>query len=315
MARSLAFRLALAGAVAAVAVSALAWAGAPTGTASKAGVFDYDEHAPLKATTRPLAETDVTRIAKVTFKGAGGQRVPALLARPKGASGAGACVLVGHPATGSKEEELAEKADAYAVRGVTTLAIDARFHGERAGIGPLRAIARLDTLYDLFRLTVIDMRRALDYLDSRGFCDPDRMGYEGRSMGGFIGSMLIGADRRIKAAVLLVSGADWRIYLSRSWVPLGGNVRGARLKAAVRRLDPLDPLHWIPRAAGRPVFMAAGRRDDAVPFASARALHRAARQPKEVLVYDGGHDMEEPYGTRVRRAAAAFLGRHLHLRR
>jgi len=46
-----------------------------------------------------------------------------------------------------------------------------------------------------------------------------------------------------------------------------------------------------------------------------RALHRAARQPKEVLVYDGGHDMEEPYGTRVRRAAAAFLGRHLHLRR
>ena len=73
-------------------------------------------------------------------------------------------------------------------------AIDARYHGERQGIGPLRAIARLDTLYKLFRLTVIDMRRALDYLDSRGFCDPARIGYEGRSMGGFMGSMLIGAD-------------------------------------------------------------------------------------------------------------------------
>ena len=51
-------------------------------------------------------------------------------------------------------------------------AIDARYHGERQGIGVLRAIARLDTLYKMFRLTVIDMRRALDYLDSRGFCDP-----------------------------------------------------------------------------------------------------------------------------------------------
>jgi fermentation-respiration switch protein FrsA (DUF1100 family) len=61
--------------------------------------------------------------------------------------------------------------------------------------------------------------------------------------------------------------------------------------------------------------MAAGRRDDATPIASARALHRAARQPKEVLVYNGGHDIEEPHGTRVRRAASAFMKRHLRLRR
>ncbi len=134
-------------------------------------------------------------------------------------------------------------------------------------------------------------------------------------MGGFMGSMLIGADTRIKAAVFLVSGADWRLWLSKSYVPLGGNLSGARLKAAVRRLDPIDPKHWIGRAAGRPVFMAAGRLDDATPIASARALHRAARQPKQVLIYNGGHDMEEPFGTRIRRASAAFLTRHLKLRR
>jgi fermentation-respiration switch protein FrsA (DUF1100 family) len=74
-------------------------------------------------------------------------------------------------------------------------------------------------------------------------------------------------------------------------------------------------VRWILRARGRAVFMAAGRRDDATPFASAKALHRAAREPKEVLVYDGGHDIEEPHGTRVARAASAFLQRHLQLER
>jgi cephalosporin-C deacetylase-like acetyl esterase len=302
-------------AAAVVAATLFAFPSAPDAAPPKAKVFSYNANAPLRATTKPAGETDVMRISSVTFRGAGGQRVPALLGRPKDASGKGPCVLVGHAATSSKDEEFAEKADAYAARGVTMFAIDARYHGDRWGIGPLRALARLDTLYDLFRLTVIDMRRALDYLEGRGFCDPDRMGYEGRSMGGFMGSLLIGADTRIKAAVFLVSGADWRAALTRSWVLLGGNLRGARLKAAVRRLDPIDPKHWIGRAAGRPVFMAAGKLDDATPIASARALHRAARQPKQVLVYNGGHDMEEPFGTRIRRAADAFLTRHLKLRR
>jgi cephalosporin-C deacetylase-like acetyl esterase len=298
-----------------VAAALIAFPSSPDAGAPNPSVFAYDASAPLNATTRPEAETDVTRVFKVTFRGAEGARVPALLGRPKGASGAGPCVLVGHPATGSKEEVFGELADAYASRGVTMLAIDARYHGERAGIGAIRAIARLGTLYKMFRLTVIDMRRALDYLDSRGFCDPTRMGYEGRSMGGFMGSMLIGVDQRIKAGAFTVSGADWRVYLKRSWVMLGGNLTGAKLNAAVRRLDPIDPKHWIGRAAGRPVLMAAGRRDDATPFASAKALHRAARQPKTVLVYNGGHDIEEPHGTRVRRAIDAFMKRHLKLRR
>jgi dienelactone hydrolase len=289
--------------------------GTPARAAART-VFSYDRSAPLAATARFDSETDAGRIHRISFRGARGDRVPGLIIRPKDVAGPGPCVLAGHYLTSNKEEVFAEKADAYAARGVTLLALDARYHGERqAGVGPEAAVARLGTLYNLFRLTVIDMRRGLDYLGRRGLCDPDLVGYEGRSLGGFMGSMLIGADPRVKAAVLLVSGGDWRTYLARSWVALGGNLRGARLNAAVRKLAPIDPVRWIPRARGRAVFMAAGRRDDATPFASAKALHRAAREPKEVLVYDGGHDIEEPHGTRVARAASAFLQRHLQLER
>ena len=186
--------------------------------------------------------------------------MPALLSVPKNAHGRIPCILYGHQLTSNKEEVLAEFGDAYAARGVALMAIDARYHGERKGIGPIKAVSQLDTMYKMFQLTVIDMRRALDYLDSRGICDPARVAYEGRSVGGLMGSMLIGSDPRIKAAVLYVSGADWRIYLTKSFVFLGGNLSGAKLETAVRKLAPLDPKIWIARAAGRPVFMANGRK-------------------------------------------------------
>lgn len=296
----------------AVAAGLVALIASPATAAERAGgVFGYDAGKPLEATASKARPTDAARVQRITFKAADGTTVPALLSVPKSAHGRVACILSGHPLTGSKEEVFGEFADAYAARGVALMAIDARYHGERKGIGPLKAAAKLDTMYKLFQLTVIDMRRALDYLGSRGICDPARMGYEGRSLGGLMGSMLIGADPRIKAAVLYVSGADWRIYLSRTYVWLGGNLSGARLDAAVRKLAPLDPKIWIARAAGRPVFMANGRLDDATPLAAAKALHAAAGKPKEILIYNGGHDTEEPFHTQVYKASAAFFKSYL----
>ncbi len=307
------------GVLALVALTAVACGGvsSPPSGAAKAPrgfetVFDYDRSAPLQPTAKLESETGVVRIQKVTYRGAGGQRVPALLSVPKKKRGRVPCILEGHGFTLSKEREFGDNAERYGARGVAVFAIDARYHGERqAGVGPERAGARLGTLYKLFRLTVIDMRRGLDYLVKRGICDPVRIGFEGYSMGGLMGSMLIGADDRIKAGAFYVSGADWRKFFANSYAYLGGPLRGNRLDKAVRKMAPLDPKYWIPRANGRAVFMAAGRRDEIQPFVSAKALHRAAKEPKQVLVYNGGHDIEEPHRTRVYRASYAFLARHL----
>ena len=294
------------------AIAAAAGLGAAlAGPAAAAGPFDYDASKPLAATASKPLVSDAAKIQKITFKAADGTTVPALLSVPKNARGRVACILSGHPLTGSKDEVVSEFADAYAARGVALMAIDARYHGERKGIGPLKAAVKLDTMYKMLQGTVVDMRRALDYLDSRGICDPDRVGYEGRSLGGLMGSLLIGADPRVKAAVIYVSAADWRVYLANTWVWLGGNLSGARLDAAVRKLGPIDPKIWIARAAGRPVFMANGKRDDATPLVAAKALHAAAGKPKEILLYDGGHDTEEPHRTRVSKASAAFFKKYL----
>ncbi len=306
---------ALVGTLLAVALAAGAAAGPARAAAPPRGyltIFDYDRRAPLSPTAALQSQTDLVRIQKVTYRGAGGQRVPALLSTPKRKRGRVPCLIEGHGLTLTKEEGFGDNAERYGARGVAVFAIDARFHGERqAGVGPERAAARLDTVYDLYRLTVIDLRRGLDYLAQRGICDPARIGFEGYSMGGFMGSMLIGADPRVRAGVFYVSGADWRTLFANTDVYFGGRLTGARLGRAARKMNPLDPRWWISRANGRAVFMAAGRRDERTPFASAQALHRAARQPKQVIVYDGGHDIEEPYRTRVFRASFAFLGKYL----
>jgi cephalosporin-C deacetylase-like acetyl esterase len=277
-------------------------------------VFDYDRGAALKPTAvlQPEAETENVRIQKVSYLGEGGERVPALLSLPKKGKGRVPCVLEGHGLTLNKEEGFADNAEKYGARGVAVFAIDARFHGERAGaIGGEAAAAKLETTYQLYRLTVIDMRRGLDYLASRKICDPKRTGYEGYSMGGFMGSMLIGADTRIKAGVFYVSGADWRKIFSASDVYFGGRITGKRLAQAVKKMAPLDPLYWIPRAKGRAVFMANGRLDERTPFASALALHNAAKQPKQVVIYNGGHDIEEEFRPRVFGGSFTFLAKYL----
>jgi uncharacterized protein len=298
-------------AIAAAAGLGAAFAGPAAAAERAGGVFDYDKSKPLEATASKAQVTDVARVQKITFKAADGTTVPALLSVPKNAKGRVACILSGHPLTGTKEEVFGEFGDAYAARGVALMAIDARYHGERKGIGPIKATAKLDTMYKMFQLTVLDMRRALDYLDSRGICDPARVGYEGRSLGGFMGAMLIGADTRIKAAVLYVAAADWRVYLAGTYVWLGGNLSGAKLDAAVRKLGPIDPKIWIARATGRAVFMANGRKDDATPIAAAKLLHAAAGKPKEIVIYNGGHDTEEPFHTQVYKASAAFFKKYL----
>jgi uncharacterized protein len=293
----------------AVLAAAPATAAAPRGFQKS---FDYDTRAPLSptATFQPDMETETVRVQKVSYLGAGGERVPALLSIPKKGKGRRPCVFEGHGLTLTKEEGFGDNAERYGARGAAVFAIDARFHGERPNaIGGEAAAAKLQTTYDLYRLTVIDMRRGLDYLGQRGLCS--RIGFEGYSMGGFMGSMLIGADTRVKAGAFYVSGADWRKLFSTSDVYFGGRITGKRLDAAVKKMAPIDPLYWIPRAKGRAVFMAAGKLDERTPLASAQALHRAAKQPKQVIVYNGGHDIEEPFRTRVFGASFKFLAKYL----
>jgi cephalosporin-C deacetylase-like acetyl esterase len=230
-----------------------------------------------------------------------------MFATPRGlGDGPFACVVLGHGLRGDKRWP--EVFDLLANAGFATFSIDARFHGERRNPDALGQLFTDPSILErMLRETVIDMRRGIDYLETRPECDAGRIGYIGASMGGFLGSLLAGSDERVKAPVLLVSGADWPTMLeSTETAEFRRRATPDAIERARRLLDPIDPIHWVGRISPRPVLMIAGDADRAVPPASARALHAAANEPKQVIWYRGGHGL--PGGGETRRLMLTIGG-------
>jgi hypothetical protein len=57
-----------------------------------------------------------------------------------------------------------------------------------------------------------------------------------------MGSLLAGVDQRVQATVLVVSGADWRLFIEKSDALLPGiETNPAAAEHAVEVLDRVDP--------------------------------------------------------------------------
>ena len=217
----------------------------------------------------------------MSFRSFDGRWVEALLAHPEGAD-ASACIIFQGGYGGAKEGATAVWGLMAAERAAT-FSIDSRLTGPRIARDPRR-------LYEALRRAVIDLRRALDYLEHRPECDPARLAYVGASMGGFAGSMLAAVDRRVAAAALIVTGGDWRLVLEGTDQLLPGIERRPEpFLRALRLLGALDPARWVGHISPRPVLMINGESDQIVVPAAARALWQAAREPKRIVTYGGGH--------------------------
>lgn len=132
-------------------------------------------------------------------------------------------VIVMH-GTGSRKEEVSGHLERFADQGFLGVAVDSRYHGDRAGsfkdyisalIAAFEAGERGDAtaerpfMYD----TVSDMVKVLDWLVTRNDIDPDRIGMTGISLGGMHTWLTAAVDERIAAAAPLigVQGYKWAI--------------------------------------------------------------------------------------------------------
>lgn len=249
-----------------------------------ASVFAYDTAAPLEATRTRLDDTSRTRVWRVVYRSDDGL-VPAILTLPKTGNGPFPCAVV-QGGLGSHKESF--RRGGLTPLGVGTFTIDARFQGERGSREAALAAARdPERFASMLRGTVIDLRRGLDWLQEQRECRFARIGYVGFSFGGLVGSLLAGVDDRIAAPALIMAGADWTAVAS----GISGVLKmsDAERRAAVDELERVDPKHWVGRISPRPVLMINGTEDPIIVPAAARALHAAAREPKEVIWVETGH--------------------------
>jgi len=261
---------------------------------------------PLTPTVSGSTVRDGVLEERVSFFAEAGQPVPALIIKPRNGAGRRPAVISLHGTGGTKESQ-AGRLRELAARGFVGVAIDGRYHGERAPRieGPLSpyedAILRAfktgrerPFLYD----TVWDVMRTLDYLQSRDDVDPARIGLMGISKGGMETYLAAAVDPRIAAAVPVIGVQSFRWALdhgawdSRAWtlrgaVEAAATGAGERIGAPFMRKfyervapgvhDRFDGPAMLPLVAPRPLLVINGDSDPRTPIAGVRACLAAAR--------------------------------------
>lgn len=259
------------------------------------GYYNYDRSMPLNVAEEVIRDEGGYRIIKVYFDSVNGVRVPGLLSIPK-KEGRVPCVVFLHGYGGSKDD-VASVAGLIAAEGYAIMAIDAVLHGERRKEGKELYSPKLTESVRGIIQTIIDLRRAVDYLETRPEIDKEKIGYVGGSMGGILGAIFIGVEPRIKAAVLLVAGGNMSLMVRESQHYTMPTIRGYLQRENITYkelqvlLDPIDPLHYIGNFSPKPVVFHLGKFDTIVPAEAGRQLYERAGQPKQVYWYDAGHSL------------------------
>lgn len=152
---------------------------------------------------------------KVSYRSAREQRVPAYLAIPKKKKNKKLPVIVlmhgWNLFWGKNEDWIQQLIPMLTAQGYAVLAPDHFLFGERKVEGGFDSHDNWGTYYcrDWMGQSIVDLRRGIDYLLTRSDIDPEKIGVVGGSLGGWIGSILVAVESRIKTAVLIVPATEF----------------------------------------------------------------------------------------------------------
>lgn len=254
-------------------------------------MYDYDAAIPLEARVVEREKKEGTTRDKVVFRSTRSFMVPGYFEVSETAKAPYPCVVLMHGWSGSKEHwwkdggylHGGEVRKALLAAGFAVFALDAQGHGDRIAENDYQVVNLFEepgapprknyfTLRDVITQTVLDYRRGIDYLATRGDVDMARIGAMGYSMGGFHAVSLTAVEPRIKAAVGCVVPVSWRE-------------------------DPiLDPANYMRSIGERPFMMVQGKTDELCNEAQAQELYKHLEGPNTKLeLFDSGHKLPGEY--------------------
>lgn len=182
----------------------------------------------------------------------------------------------------------------FAGNGIAGLFVQMAYYGPRRPANDDRRLLSPDYRQTMaaIRQTVLDLRRAVAWLESRPEIDGKRLGILGTSLGSFMGTLTAEMEPRLgRVAVLLGGGGVVDAYYDdpraasfrRFYETLGGSK--AKLAEAIA---PVDPLTCAANLKDRRVLIVAAKRDEIVPPKMAEALWQATGKQK-IVWYDCTH--------------------------
>ena len=290
-----------------------------TTEALRRAFYAYDKDLPLNATVKPLDASAIRTRYRLDYDSAHDQRVSAIIAIPKKGAGPMPSVLLMHGSGGDKDVNYIRTiSEALVRRGFITLSIDAQYRGDRVRPGRVNDIKPDSfTWRDAWVQTVIDLRRGIDYLETRPEVDKSRIGYLGVSMGGILGGILGGVEERVACFALVVPGGGF-VELAKNldkFPNLKAHWPVVMNPAVLKRVEEIanvaDPIYFVGRILPRPLVIVVGNHDELIPPVASAAFVSAAHAEEGTQVHrvESGHVPPSDTIFYVRDFLIAHLGR------
>ena len=178
--------------------------------------------------------------------------------------------------------------DAYCKRlvhtGVAAVGFVSAFTGPRNEHHALNQ-SFITELPEALATTVHDVQLILNYLETRHDLDTSRVGMFGEGSGGTIAILAAEADARIKAIDLLSPWADWSDWLARSSDVPEEKRKYLLQSDLLERLQPLEPLRYLPDLKSRQVRMLFKGDDTTVPAEVVSKIEFSAPAGAKIVLY------------------------------
>ncbi|MBL7092829.1 acetylxylan esterase [candidate division KSB1 bacterium] len=244
--------------------------------------YEYDFSFPLEDSVWVEKETDRYITYYVTYRSVHESIVTGLLTIPKNIQTPMPAIIFVHGIGDYKDRDYMEWGHKYMVdSSYAVLRIDVANHGDRKihdydydFVEGYRYWTR-----NMITQTVFDLRRAVDFLGKRPEIDSNRLGYFGISLGGIIGTVFCGVDKRIKVPVIALAGGGLNLVF--------------KLKAFSEEtkiyFSIFDPINFVDKISPRPLLMLNASNDEVVPPITSKLMYKKAGEPKKIIWYPTKH--------------------------
>ncbi len=180
-----------------------------------------------------------------------------------------------------------------AQNGIAGMFVQMAYYGPRRDPNSkLRLLSYdVDHTMEAVRQTVLDLRRATAFLESRPEVDPKQLGIMGTSLGSFVAALTGEMEPKLgKVCVLLGGGGFVDAYWNDSRVApfrAAYELTGGSRKKVETWLAPIDPITHADLLKGRKVLIVGAKHDEIVPAKMAENLWKATGEQRIVWLESG----------------------------
>ena len=244
--------------------------------------YQYDKEMQLQDTISFESETDTHKLYNVTYRSVNYKKVTGLLSVPKNTDKPTPVIILLHGAGDRKTVDyIAYGNQFFTKKGYAVFRIDISKHGDRiedkyklSFSGKTRYWSR-----EIITQTVFDLRRAVDFIETRNELDASKIGFLGISLGGITGTVFCGVEKRVKVPVIVLAGGQLNLRYGKK--ALGSDAKDYT--------SIIEPKNFVKQIAPRPLLMINAENDEIIPPIMSKLMYQEAKKPKNIIWYPAKH--------------------------